>query len=66
MVSLGAYKRRQGLKMFFFIAKDALQTDFFGGAKDTKYIISGIECFGNETSISDCAYDNVGGKTCNL
>lgn len=39
-----------------------MQTDFFGGANVTKYIVSGVECFGNETSLSDCTYEHVGGK----
>lgn len=46
----------------FITASHALQSTLFGNANDTKYIISGIECFGNETNISDCAYENIGGN----
>lgn len=43
-------------------AKFALQSTLFGTANETKYLLSGIECFGNETSLSDCTYESVGGK----
>lgn len=43
-------------------ANEALQTDFFngggtdGGESDSKMLLSGIECYGNETSLHACAH----------
>lgn len=47
---------------FCLVASHALQSTLFGMANETKYLISGIECFGNETSISDCTYEHIGGE----
>lgn len=37
-------------------AKDALQTDYFGGSDISPHLISGTECYGNETSLVDCLH----------
>uniref|UniRef100_A0A1A9X3F4 protein-lysine 6-oxidase n=1 Tax=Glossina brevipalpis TaxID=37001 RepID=A0A1A9X3F4_9MUSC len=47
-------------------ARDALQTDYFGGADLTPVLLSGTECYGNETSLQQCLhYDfSRGTSTC--
>ncbi|XP_055848149.1 lysyl oxidase homolog 2B [Episyrphus balteatus] len=60
-------------------AEGAFQTDFFGGANVSKTILSGTECYGNESSLADClhhdhlsgfnhchgAWNHVAAVTCN-
>ncbi|XP_062561453.1 lysyl oxidase homolog 2B [Armigeres subalbatus] len=41
-------------------ANDAAQTDFFGGSNRSEILLSGTECYGNETSLSDCLHHEVG------
>jgi lysyl oxidase-like protein 2/3/4 len=41
-------------------ASDALQTDYFGGSNVTKLILSGTECYGNETSLANCMHQEFG------
>jgi len=41
-------------------ANDAIQTDFFNGANHTKKILlSGTQCHGNETALTDCLHHEV-------
>ncbi|XP_030375596.1 lysyl oxidase homolog 3B [Scaptodrosophila lebanonensis] len=37
-------------------AREAFQTDFFGGANVSQPILSGSECYGNETELADCLH----------
>ncbi|XP_061398678.1 lysyl oxidase homolog 2B [Musca vetustissima] len=37
-------------------ARDAMQTDFFGGTDIAPHVITGTECYGNETSLNDCLH----------
>ncbi|XP_005185263.2 lysyl oxidase homolog 3B isoform X1 [Musca domestica] len=37
-------------------ARDAMQTDFFGGSDIAPHLITGTECYGNETSLNDCLH----------
>ncbi|XP_068144601.1 lysyl oxidase homolog 2B [Drosophila tropicalis] len=37
-------------------AREAFQTDFFGGANVSRPILSGSECYGNETELADCLH----------
>ncbi|XP_043790473.1 lysyl oxidase homolog 3A-like isoform X2 [Apis laboriosa] len=39
-------------------ASDAVQTNFFGGEK-TPMAISGVQCRGNESSLTDCLHDKL-------
>lgn len=39
-------------------ASDAVQTDFFGGM-NTSMILSGVQCWGNETDLSHCLHDEM-------
>lgn len=49
----------------FGYANDALQTDFFNGKKNhTNIIVSGTECYGNETSLNDCVHHEYGATYC--
>lgn len=50
----------------FGYANDALQTDFFGGGSlnHLKIMLSGTECYGNETSLSDCVHHNFNELIC--
>ncbi|XP_037912970.1 lysyl oxidase homolog 3B [Hermetia illucens] len=40
----------------FGYANDAIQTDYFGGANKSKIILSGTECYGNETTLFECVH----------
>jgi len=37
-------------------ASEAFQTDFFGGSNVSRPVLSGSECYGNETELSDCLH----------
>ncbi|XP_055592888.1 lysyl oxidase homolog 2B-like [Uranotaenia lowii] len=41
-------------------ANDAVQTDFFGGANISEVILSGTECYGNESSLDECLHHEMG------
>ena len=41
-------------------ASVAYQTDFFGGSNGTNVLLSGTECIGNETELSQCKFDGFG------
>ncbi|KAG5667736.1 hypothetical protein PVAND_015706 [Polypedilum vanderplanki] len=41
-------------------ANQAYQTDYFGGSNGTNVILSGTQCVGNETNLSDCKFDGFG------
>ncbi|XP_017096513.2 LOW QUALITY PROTEIN: lysyl oxidase homolog 3A [Drosophila bipectinata] len=40
-------------------ASEAFQTDFFGGINVSRPVLSGSECFGNETELADCLHHDV-------
>ncbi|XP_055551210.1 lysyl oxidase homolog 2B, partial [Wyeomyia smithii] len=40
-------------------ANDAIQTDFFGGSNESKIVLSGTECYGNESSLADCSHHEI-------
>ncbi|KAL9694212.1 hypothetical protein quinque_013497 [Culex quinquefasciatus] len=40
-------------------ANDAIQTDFFGGSNRSEIVLSGTECYGNESSLAECAHHEV-------
>lgn len=42
----------------------AIQTDYFGGSNLSKIILSGTECYGNETSLSQCKHHMAGRIYC--
>lgn len=44
-------------------ASDAVQTDFFGG-NISSMILSGVECWGNETELSHCLHGEIGKVEC--
>ncbi|XP_017044917.1 lysyl oxidase homolog 3B [Drosophila ficusphila] len=37
-------------------ASEAFQTDFFGGTNVSRPVLSGSECYGNETELADCLH----------
>ncbi|XP_037941499.1 lysyl oxidase homolog 3B-like [Teleopsis dalmanni] len=37
-------------------ARDALQTDYFGGANISANMLSGTECYGNESTLAQCLH----------
>lgn len=41
----------------------AFQTDYFGGSNGTNVVLSGTECLGNETKLSQCIFDGFGRQT---
>lgn len=41
-------------------ANEAFQTDFFGGSNGTNILLSGTECVGNETKLSECKFEGFG------
>ncbi|XP_058813140.1 lysyl oxidase homolog 2B-like [Topomyia yanbarensis] len=41
-------------------ANDAIQTDFFGGSNQSEILLSGTECYGNETSLAECWHHELG------
>lgn len=43
-------------QLHYGYAAGAYQTDYFGGANVSAILISGTECQGNETSLSDCLH----------
>ncbi|KAG4067788.1 hypothetical protein HA402_010474 [Bradysia odoriphaga] len=45
-------------------ASGAVQTEYFGGAKFSKLLLSGSECRGNENSFFDCVFDEPGDIKC--
>lgn len=48
----------QQLKLGY--ANEAFQTDFFGGSNGTNVLLTGSECFGNETKLSQCRFEGFG------
>uniref|UniRef100_A0A182JJM3 protein-lysine 6-oxidase n=1 Tax=Anopheles atroparvus TaxID=41427 RepID=A0A182JJM3_ANOAO len=52
-------------------ANNAVQTDFFSGAEEgmeagpslPELLLSGTECYGNETSLADCRHDPIGWRS---
>lgn len=45
-------------------ASNALQTDLFSNNTLSKILISGTECYGNETSLQDCMHHELGNIVC--
>ncbi|XP_058056136.1 lysyl oxidase homolog 3A-like [Anopheles bellator] len=46
-------------------ANNAVQTDFFSnGTAAPEVVLSGTECYGNESSLADCRHDPVAGGHC--
>lgn len=41
-------------------ANEAYQTDFFGGSNGTQVLLTGTQCLGNETKLSQCAFEGFG------
>lgn len=41
-------------------ANEAFQTDFFGGSNGTHILLTGTECVGNETELSQCKFEGFG------
>lgn len=41
-------------------ANEAFQTDFFGGSNGTHVLLTGTECVGNETKLSQCKFEGFG------
>jgi lysyl oxidase-like protein 2/3/4 len=39
-------------------ANEAFQTDFFGSSNGTNILLSGTECVGNETKLSECKFES--------
>lgn len=48
----------------FGYANDALQTDFFNDGTKPTVIMSGTECYGNETSLANCIHHDLIDITC--
>lgn len=44
-------------------ANQAYQTDFFGGSNGTNVLLSGTECVGNETELSECKFEGFSRNT---
>lgn len=44
-------------------ANDAIQTDFFGG-NVSSMVLSGVQCHGDEASLSHCLHDQMGDVSC--
>uniref|UniRef100_A0A336MJ85 protein-lysine 6-oxidase n=1 Tax=Culicoides sonorensis TaxID=179676 RepID=A0A336MJ85_CULSO len=45
-------------------ASDILNTDIFGGQNISKLILSGTDCQGNETKLSECVHQQLGKVSC--
>lgn len=45
-------------------AQHALQTDIFSNSTLSKVLVSGTECYGNESSIQDCRHHKLGMVFC--
>ncbi len=45
-------------------ASGAVQTEYFGGARLAKLVLSGSECRGNENSLFDCMFDEPSDVKC--
>ncbi|CRK93633.1 CLUMA_CG007163, isoform A [Clunio marinus] len=41
-------------------ANEAFQTNFFGGSNGSHILLTGTECIGNETKLSDCKFEGFG------
>lgn len=45
-------------------ASHALQTDIFGDDKLSRILVSGTECYGNETGLHECVHHELGNVDC--
>lgn len=48
----------------FGYANDALQTDYFSGSSHLPVIMSGTECYGNETTLANCVHHSLSHVSC--